>query len=196
MRVLSRRTLIRLALAAVLAVPGAAAAQANANAQAGPTTVVIVRHAEKATDDPRDPTLSAEGQARAAALAAALEKAGVSAVYATHYRRTQLTGQPTAAAAGVQVTVRRIASSQAYAADLVRETLAAHAGKTVLVVGHSNTVPDLVRAFSGQTIAPLTEAEYDHLFVVQVPASGPARLLRARYGVPTAPSPAAAAPTR
>ncbi len=149
----------------------------------GATTVVLVRHAEKATDDPRDPSLSAAGQKRAEALAAVLEAADVKAAYSTQFKRTRATAEPLARHLGLSIVERPITGdASAYARDLAREVLAQQAGKTVLIVGHSNTVPELVKAFSGAAVAPLTEAEYDHLFVVVVPPTGAARLFKTRYG--------------
>ena len=152
-------------------------------ASADSTVVVVVRHAEKATDDPRDPTLSAAGQARAQALAQTLEHAGLDAAYSTQYRRTRLTAGPAAQAAGLEVTVRPIDGGNAatYAADLARELRALPAGSTVLVVGHSNTVPDLVRAISGQPAAPMPETEFDRYTVVTLEADGGARVATSRY---------------
>src|SRR5690348_2764504 len=68
-------------------------------------TVILVRHGEKATDDPRDPSLSPAGEARARALAAMLAKAGVTHLFATQYRRTQATISPLASATGLTPTL-------------------------------------------------------------------------------------------
>ncbi|MBV9772497.1 MAG: histidine phosphatase family protein [Gemmatimonadetes bacterium] len=180
------RALRRLALAAaLLAAPASLAGQGHA---AGTTTVVVVRHAEKAADDPQDPSLSPAGRERALALRDALADAPVAAVYATQFRRTRATGEPLATRAGQAVVVRPATAANAatYARDLAAEILSRYRGRTVVVVGHSNTVPEIVRALSGKQVAPITDTEYDHLFVVQVPPSGPASLLRARYGPPSA----------
>ncbi|HVS00035.1 MAG TPA: phosphoglycerate mutase family protein [Thermoanaerobaculia bacterium] len=177
----------RLFLAGLLAASVALYAEAPVPAS-GNTTVVLVRHAEKATDDPRDPSLSAAGQKRAAALAAALEAADVKAVYATQFKRTRATAEPLARRLGLSVVERPVAGdASVYARDLAHEVLAQQAGKTVLVVGHSNTVPELVKAFSGVAVAPITDEEYDHLFIVVVPSSGAARLVKTRYGAPGTP---------
>lgn len=151
---------------------------------AGVTTVVIVRHAEKA-DASRDTALSATGKARAEALASALESAGVGAVYATQFQRTRLTAEPLARRLNLSTVERPVGEDvPAHARDLAREVLAKEKGKTVLIVGHSNTVPELVKAFSGVTVAPLKEEDFDQIFVVVVPPSGPARLFKTRYGAP------------
>ena len=148
------------------------------------TTVVVVRHAEKGTDSPYDPTLSDAGRRRAEALAAALDGAGVSAIYSTQFKRTLATAEPLAKRFGLKVIERPItqANGPTYGGDLARDVLAQQKGKTVVVVGHSNTVPDIVWAFGHIPITPLTDADYDQLFIVEVPAEGPARLFRTRYG--------------
>jgi broad specificity phosphatase PhoE len=185
-----RPVLALLALAAsLLAAPSSLPGQATAPPQtAGTTTVVVVRHAEKAADDPQDPSLTPAGQERARALADALQDAGVAALYSTQYRRTRGTAEPLAQKLGLTVKVQPVgpANAGSYAQELAREIRARHAGRTVVVVGHSNTVPGIVQALSGRAVAPIGDAEYDHLFVVQLPASGEPRLLRARYGAPSA----------
>ena len=147
------------------------------------TVVVVVRHAEKATDDPRDPTLSAAGAARAQALAATLAGAGLDAAYTTQYRRTRPTAGPAAAAAGIEVQVRPIDAGNAdrYDADLARDIRALPAGSTVLVVGHSNTVPGLAKALSGTDVPEMPETEFDRYTVIVVPVAGAARVLVSRY---------------
>lgn len=153
------------------------------------TTIVIVRHAEKGTDSPTDPSLSAEGQARAEALVAALDAADVKTVYSTPYKRTQGTGQPLAKRFKIEVTSRPINGRDipAYAEQFAKEVLTKGVGKTVVIVGHSNTVPELVKAFSGRTVAAYAEDEYDRFYVITCPVgTGSARLFQSRYGKPSA----------
>ncbi|HUR00226.1 MAG TPA: phosphoglycerate mutase family protein [Gemmatimonadaceae bacterium] len=151
------------------------------------TTVVVVRHAEKSADDPRDPSLTVAGVERANALATVLADAGVTAVYTTQYRRNRQTAAALAQNLGIAVTERPIdaTNSASYANDLAREILTRHSGKTVLVVGHSNTVPDIVRALSGRSVAPISDPEYDHIFIVEIAPAGSPRLMHLRYGQPT-----------
>lgn len=147
------------------------------------TTIVIVRHAEAMPDAGRDPVLSEAGSARATALAAALAGADVAAVYSTQYQRTRLTGEPVAAAAGLTVTVVPVeGETGAYASALAARVLSTHAGRTVVIVGHSNTVPALVKAFSGADEGEIAHDTYDRMFVVTADAPGKARVVRARYG--------------
>lgn len=143
---------------------------------AADTLVVVVRHAEKAGDDPRDPALSEAGRARAQALARHLDGMTLAAAYATDYRRTRLTAQPSAEAAGIEV--RGYEASGATLPDTLRKE---HSGQTVLVVGHSNTVPAIVQALSGREVAPIADEQYDRLYLIALPETGPPRLLEARY---------------
>ena len=143
------------------------------------TTFVIVRHAEKATDDPRDPSLSEAGHARAQALARLLADASLNAVYATPYRRTQQTAVPTANAHGISVSTYEAATPAAQFATQLRAT---HAnGETVLVVGHSNTVPDIAAALSGQQTDAMPEVEFNRLYRIRVSADGKASLKTEHY---------------
>ena len=147
------------------------------------TVVVVVRHAEKATDDPRDPALTEAGSARAQALAQRLEGTSLDAVYATQYRRTRLTAAPAAASAGLEVTVRPVdaANAATYGADLARDLRALPTGSTALVVGHSNTVPGIVAAISGQPAPDMPETEYDRYTVIVLDADGKARVFVSTY---------------
>jgi phosphohistidine phosphatase SixA len=150
------------------------------------TTVVVVRHAEKSTDDPRDPSLSTAGQDRARALNALLRNAGVTDIYTTQYKRTRQTAEPFAQQFGITIVERPItaANSATYARDLAQEIFTRSAGKGVLVVGHSNTVPDIVKALSGSTVPEIADPEYDHVFVVVIPPSGSPRLMQLGFGHP------------
>ncbi len=109
------------------------------------TTLFLVRHAETAgpTTGGQDPDLSDAGRARADRLAAALKDVGIGAVFATEYRRTQQTAAPVARLAGLEVTVVPAAEP---AAALAARLQALPAGKNALVVGHSNTLPEIAKA--------------------------------------------------
>lgn len=165
-----------LSTVAVLCVP--AVAVPHAGAQTGPTTVVLVRHAEK-VDGP-DPSLSAEGRMRVAALVDALTDVHFDAVLTTPYARTRETARPFAGSAGVPLTETPV--TRTFAADVAARVLQAHRGGTVLVVGHSNTTPAVIRALGVASVEDLSEEEYDDLFVVTVEPDGAARLLHLHYG--------------
>jgi broad specificity phosphatase PhoE len=137
--------------------------------------VVLVRHAEQADVVPAngsalssvDPPLSGAGQARAVTLADMLSTAGITAIYSSEYRRAQDTARPLAARIGVPL---QIAPSTAGPA-LVNRIRSEEADGIVLIVGHSNTLGDFMRAFGLASPPVIAEDEYDKIFVV-VPASG------------------------
>jgi broad specificity phosphatase PhoE len=165
-------------------------------AAAAPTTVVyLVRHAEK-VDASRDPALSPAGDVRAVALGEALRDAGVQAVVTTQYQRTQLTAAPLARSRALTAEVVEAGGGTAtHAAEVARVVRERHAGETVLVVGHSNTVPAIVAALGGPALPELCDAEYSRLFVLVLDGNR-ARLTRARYGAPDAPDAAGCAAMR
>ena len=167
-----------LLLGAVQASAACAAAPRAERARA--TVVYLVRHAEKA-DTTRDPALSAAGEARAQALSAALQDAGVQAVVTTQLRRTALTAAPLARSRALTPEVVET-SAQAHPEAVARLVRERHAGKTVLVVGHSNTVPAIVGALGGPRLPDLCDAEYSRLFVLVLDGDAPARLARTHYG--------------
>ena len=135
---------------------------------AADTMVIVVRHAEKGSDDPKDPALSEQGQARANKLAAILKDAHVAAVYTTQYKRTRLTGLPSATQGGFSVDVRDATreNGKTYTADLLKEIQKKHRGETVLIVGHSNTVPEIVKHITGIEIAPIGEDEFGRMYII------------------------------
>ncbi len=135
---------------------------------AADTMIIVVRHAEKSTDDPKDPGLSEQGKARAIKLAGILKDAQLEAVFTTQYKRTQHTGQPAAEQAGLVVQARAATreNSKTYAADLLKEIRKKYRGKTVLVVGHSNTVPEIVKQITGIDVAPIDEMTFDRFYVI------------------------------
>jgi broad specificity phosphatase PhoE len=141
------------------------------------TTIVLVRHAEKVADGSDDPALTAAGLQRAQALVRTLENAPLSAVYSTAFRRTQQTAAPTAAEHGLAVTTY---DAKQPAAEFAAQLRARHAGQSVLVVGHSNTVPGIAAALCGCEVRAMSEAEYDRLTTVRIDASGRATLDESR----------------
>ena len=151
---------------------------------APPTVVMLVRHAEKADQPPQDPPLTDAGRARAQALAVVARDAGVSAIITTQFERTRRTAEPVAQAVGVTPEVVS-AGALAQHAQAVADAAKKHAGKTVLVVGHSNTIPAIVGALGAPRPADLCDAEYDALFLVVLGDSAKPRLVRSRYGTPT-----------
>lgn len=156
-----------------------AAARSAADAEAAPAaTYIVLRHGEKVDDGSRDPALGEAGQARAARIAATLRDAPLEAVYATAYRRTQSTAAPAAAAHGLEVRTYEAGSP---AAAFAAELRAAHPRGTVLVVGHSNTVPALAAALCACPVAPMAEDAYGRWIEVRVAPDGQVRLAERAY---------------
>jgi broad specificity phosphatase PhoE len=183
-----RNARLVIAIAAVAAACGSAPkpettpelpAAGAAGSEGGPVLVYVVRHAEKlvAPNAPADPPLTEQGARRAAALAGAIDGKSLVAAYATPYVRTRSTAAPTAAAAGIPVSE--------YDPDdtpgLVAKIRALKSG-SVLVVGHSNTVPEIVKALGVADPVALGDGDYGDLFVVALAEDGTAALDRRRFG--------------
>lgn len=170
---------VLLTLLLALAVTGCATrADLTARTEADGVVFVLVRHAEKAKDDPKDPTLSEAGIARAERIAALLADARVMATYATAYRRTQLTAAPTARSHGIDV---RSYDGALPAAEFARQLRASHRRGTVLVVGHSNTIPDLAAALCACPVGKMAEDEFDRWMEIRLDENDRAALALRRY---------------
>ncbi len=130
------------------------------------TTVILARHAER-LDQTQDPPLNNAGMARAEALAAVLDTVRVDAVIVTERQRTRLTAAPFLVRRGLQpvvVATGPLAQHVASIASLIRQQ---YAGKTVLIVGHSNTVPEIARALGATTAKSLADSEHGDLYIVR-----------------------------
>ena len=124
--------------------------------------VFIVRHAEKANTGGKDPDLSVQGQNRADALAHILKDSQITSVFVTEFKRTQETAAPTARAANVSPTV-----VPANDVGVLVEKLRALNGNA-LVVGHGNTIPDLLKALGIATPVSIPEDDYTEIFAVLI----------------------------
>ena len=146
------------------------------------TTVVLVRHAEKELVTIDDPPLAPAGERRAERLAQMFGTARgvghIEGIYVTNARRSQQTAAPLASRLGIRPSVLPASTSSS---GLASQVLHDHRGGRALIVGHSNTVPEIVEALSGQTIAPIADDEYDNVYVVTVPTFGQANVLRLKY---------------
>jgi broad specificity phosphatase PhoE len=135
--------------------------------------VFIVRHAEKASTGGKDPDLSVEGQKRADALAHILKDSQITLVFVSEFKRTQETAAPTARAAHVSPTV-----IPANDVDALVAKLRALNGNAV-VVGHGNTIPDLLKALGITTPVSIPEDDYTEIFAVLL--GGAPQLMRLHY---------------
>ena len=152
------------------------------------TTIIFVRHAEKALLPEDDPGLSPAGQRRVAELTRQLQDAdvvaGIDVIYSTPYRRTEETARPIATALNLPINSYDAADTEAIMEFILKE----HKGKIVLVVGHSNTLPALIGNMGASKKVPVIEEnEYDNIYVVSVPWFGKTKTIRLRYGEPYMP---------
>ena len=151
--------------------------------QAGqPTIVILVRHAEKKVVPPenKDPDISEEGEARAKEIARMFSGAGITAIYATQYKRTQQTVKPLSDQLGVAVTKVEAKKTS----ELVAQIRSANAGQTVFVAGHNNTVPEIIAALGGPQLPIIPETDFDNLYILTIQKDGVTRLLKVKYGNP------------
>src|SRR5262249_27366177 len=131
------------------------------------TTIVVLRHAEKQVGAISDSPLSPAGEQRAARLALLFgdaEKFGrIEKIYVTNTRRTQ----QTAAELGHRIGVTpEVVDAQLSASELASKVLKESRGGRALVVGHSNTVPDIVRALTRAEHVPLyADEEFDTMYI-------------------------------
>ncbi|MFO1516214.1 MAG: histidine phosphatase family protein [Lysobacterales bacterium] len=149
-------------------------------AQAAPDAVILVRHAEKASDAGKDPPLTAAGHERAQQLAAALHDAGVGTILVTPYRRNRDTAAPIASQRGITPQVIATDGDTGAHVAAVAAALRAASG-TVLVVGHGNTVSRIIAAVGGPVLPDLCEDRYAQVFVLTGLGATP-HLQRWQYG--------------
>ena len=130
--------------------------------------LLLVRHAEQQADGTNDPALAVEGIARARVLASTVRQAGIAAIYTTQLTRTGQTAHIVSEELGVPVIVEPITSPdvKAHAEALLARIQREHPGQTVLVVGHSNTIPVIAAVAAGSPVRPIDDREYDAMIVV------------------------------
>lgn len=145
-------------------------------AEQKPLVVFLVRHAEK-TDDGKDPQLSEEGKTRSEELAQALKNANIEHVHSTDFIRTRDTAAPFAKGAGREVEIYDPKDLAGFAKKL-KETGGRH-----LVIGHSNTTPELAKLLGGDPGTAIDEkGEYDRLYIVTIGKDGTVNSALMRYG--------------
>lgn len=166
----------RISHSLVLLFVALAAAASQVVAQAEPTVVYLVRHAEKA-DGGADPALTAQGLARATLLADVLADSGITHIYSSDFVRTRDTAEPLAGRLGLETLIYDPRDLVGMAARL-RNTPGRH-----LVSGHSNTTPRLVELLGGDPHTAIDEpSEYDRLYIVTLLPGGGASSVLLRYG--------------
>ncbi|GAA0893357.1 hypothetical protein GCM10009122_30360 [Fulvivirga kasyanovii] len=145
------------------------------------TTLILVRHAEKAFDKEGDPVLTEQGEKRAAVLAETLEAVNIDAVYSTPFKRTRLTVEPVVKSKGLEIV-----DYNPFKLEDMIQTIEESRGKTLLISGHSNTTPAILNMLLGEDkFGQLNESDYDNLYIVYYLAVGKAKVLQLQYGEPT-----------
>lgn len=158
-------------------------------AAATPKQIILVRHAEKATEPASNPGLSQAGRARAKRLAELLVPEKVGAIVSSPLLRTRATAEPVAKFRGLEVQTVPIDGTLGEHVQAMTLLLRAQTADTVLVIGHSNTVPAIITALGGPALPDLCESSFGHLFRLYI-EGGRVELVRQRYGAPD-PSPTA-----
>ena len=146
------------------------------------TKYYVVRHAEKLNTSPNTP-LSAAGMQRAQVLKDSLLPLRIDSIFATTFLRTQQTAQPLATALNKQLSIYSPSATDSLITHLKKL-----GGKNILIVGHSNTVPQIVQQLSGQSISPITETDFDNLYIVEIQKGLfkiTKKLRQSTYGTPT-----------
>ncbi|MEO7309444.1 MAG: histidine phosphatase family protein [Chitinophagaceae bacterium] len=149
------------------------------------TKIYIVRHGDKASSAPNSDLKNPEGFTRARVLRDSLSGVGINGVYSTNVLRTIHTAEPAAVANSLPVVFYNNA-------DSLIDALSTQKKKHFLVVGHSNTVPQMLRhigldpGFTGN----IDDGDFDNLFVVIIKWSGGSvskTLVKKTFGAFTAP---------
>lgn len=151
---------------------------AVAETKPGPTTFILIRHAERL--EGKDPDLSPDGYQRAGRLAAKLSHANIDAVYTTNFIRTKQTVLLIAAQKNLEVQFYDHEEPDSVAQNWLEQ----HQGQTLLIVGHSDTTPLFANALMGHEyfMEKFDESDFGHLVIVTVPADqNSSGLLHLRY---------------
>src|SRR5580704_14389511 len=149
---------------------------------ANSAVVIVIRHAEKESVSAPDPPLSEAGEARAALLVRMFGQptgpGRLDAIYISSALRNRMTAAPLAGRLGIVPIVAPTDDPKGLAHRVLRE----NSGKRVLIIGHVNTVPEIVAALSGRRDIPqIDEKEFGTLYIVTVPRIGHANVLRLSY---------------
>jgi phosphohistidine phosphatase SixA len=175
------------ALVLLACASAATPAPAPVGGQHGETIVYLVRHAEKSTDDPVNPDLSAIGHIRADSLASQLKEAGIDVIITTQFKRTIQTAAPFAKRRGITPEIVPVTGTTAEHVDSVVAAVRRHPGSRILIVGHSNTIGRIAERLGAPRIGDLCDNEYADLIILSIHRSSPVGYLVDSYGPPDPP---------
>jgi broad specificity phosphatase PhoE len=166
-----------------IATTGISVCEPTLSSAQSPALVVLVRHGDTAPNSGSDPDLTASGAKRAQDLVSALSGTKFSAIITTQLVRTKQTAQPIATALGLTPEVISVSPAQRQAhVQSVADAVRRHSSGSILVVGHSTTIPLIIGALGGPRLPDICETVFDNLFAL-VPAGANVQLVHARYGV-------------
>lgn len=149
-------------------------AQQQAPQQNQPTTIILMRHAEKVADGSKDPQLTEEGHERARAFARMFSLLEPDAIYSSNYQRTISTAKPLAEQKGLSIQTYEPADQKAFLDKVIQD----HQGGTVVIIGHSNSTPLAVNyLLKKDLLEKLPATEYRKVFIVNVLPDGESKLL-------------------
>ncbi len=162
---------------------------ATAQEEFKPITVFLIRHAEREDEPRQDPPLKKEGVVRSQELSRLLSNAGIKAIFTSQFTRTKQTAEPLAAKLGLTTMPFTLkinpSNSRQIAAESTTEVtnkILERAGESILVIGHSNSIPDVIKMLGGDVVPTIDERKFDDLFIVTVYAKGKARVVQMKYG--------------
>lgn len=142
------------------------------------TTIILVRHAEKAFDKAGDPDLTEEGQSRAQELKRVLSEVNIDKIYSTDFKRTKQTVMPLAGAKNLEIE-----DYNPFELDNIIKLIEEHKGKTILFSGHSNTTPVILNKLVNEDrFLQLDDADYDNLYIVSYIEQGKAKVISLEFG--------------
>jgi len=128
--------------------------------------IYLIRHAEKQTDDSKNPSLTKEGIKRAENIAKMLANKDISAIYSSNYNRTRETAAPLAKKLNLTITIYDPRKLKEFAQDIFKT----HGN--LLIVGHSNTTPNLAVLLGGESFGKIDESEYDRIYRLILDSQG------------------------
>ena len=154
-----------------------------------PITVFLVRHAEREDEPRQDPPLKKDGVARSQELAKLLGAAGIKTIITSQLTRTKQTAEPLATKLNltpISISLRSNPNNPRLIAEEstteVVNKILERSGESVLLVGHSNSLPDVIKMLGGDTVPTIDESKFDNLFIVTVYAKGKAKVVHLKYG--------------
>ncbi|MFT5705165.1 MAG: broad specificity phosphatase PhoE [Shewanella sp.] len=178
---MAKKLLLLILLYFFITAPIQASEPEGTNANSNTKIVILVRHAEKQADQGKDPSLTPAGQRRAIQLKLALKDMPLTALYATPFKRTKETLNPISENREITIKVIDVKGGISMHVNKVLKAIRAENGN-VLVVGHSNTIPLIIKAFGGPKVDDIAEKDYNNIYLLSLPAEGNAGLIHTRYG--------------